>query len=378
MGINQMGAQRSMEKLSSGLRINRAGDDAAGLAISEKMRAQIRGLDQASRNAQDGISLIQTAEGALQETHSILQRMRELAVQSSNDTNNDKDREELQKEVDQLAQEITRISDNTEFNTKNLLGKTEDGELKAGFEGKFHIGANTGQDIKLSIANMSAEALKVAGSGEAQEAVAAEGTVQGITITAKDGTNYNVSIVQATGSGALAAAATIDGNTIVVTLGKASNGTAVTSDRTAVAGLISGLATGITASVATGGGTTVTEGTGTLSGGSPAVAEGEAVGGINISSQTSASAAITTINAAIERVSGERSMLGAVQNRLEHTISNLNNSSENLQAAESRIRDVDMAREVMEMTKNNILSQASQAMLAQANQAPQAVLQLLG
>src|SRR5690625_4280833 len=157
MGINQNNMQKSMEKLSSGLRINRAGDDAAGLAISEKMRAQIRGLDQASRNAQDGISLIQTAEGALDEAHNILQRMRELAVQSANDTNVEVDREELQKEVDQLAQELTRISETTEFNTQKLL----DGS----FEGTFHIGANSGQDITVSISGMSADDLGVNGSG---------------------------------------------------------------------------------------------------------------------------------------------------------------------------------------------------------------------
>ncbi|MGB4565615.1 MAG: hypothetical protein WBI69_02055 [Limnochordia bacterium] len=137
LAVNQTNASKSMERLSSGMRINRAGDDAAGLAISEKMRGQIRGLKQAARNAQDGISLIQTAEGALNETHAILQRMRELATQASNDTNTAVDRAELQKEIDQLASEITRIADNTEFNTQNLLG----GEFKA----KFHIGANADQ-----------------------------------------------------------------------------------------------------------------------------------------------------------------------------------------------------------------------------------------
>ncbi|WP_280769569.1 flagellin [Salipaludibacillus daqingensis] len=276
MGINQNSMQNSMEKLSSGMRINRAGDDAAGLAISEKMRAQINGLDQASRNAQDGISMIQTAEGALDETHSILQRMRELAVQSANDTNVDVDREELQKEVDQLASEITRISNNTEFNTQNLLG--------GALESKFHIGANEGQNLELSIAAMDASSLGVDdGTGSAMDA----------------------------------------------------------SDP-------------------------------------DAIVDAEVNGGINISTQADADTAITAINSAIETVSAERSNLGATQNRLEHTISNLDNSSENLSAAESRIRDVDMAAEMMEMTRANILSQASQSMLAQANQQPQSVLQLLG
>lgn len=270
---------KSMEKLSSGLRINRAGDDAAGLAISEKMRAQIRGLDQASRNAQDGISLIQTAEGALNETHSILQRMRELAVQSSNDSNTDTDRAELQKEVDELAKEITRISNNTEFNTKKLIDGTKN-SASGGTALTFHIGANTNQDIDLDIKAMDAFTLGVA------------------------------------------------------------SGTAANAG-------------------GTGGDATVTA-------------------GIDISTQSGANAAIDTINTAIETVSAERSKLGAYQNRLEHTINNLGTSSENLTAAESRIRDVDMAKEMMTQTKNSILSQAAQAMLAQANQQPQGVLQLLG
>ncbi len=153
LGANQSGVQGSLEKLSSGLQINKAGDDAAGLAISEKMRGQIRGLEMATKNAQDGISLIQTAEGALNETHSILQRMRELSVQSSSDTNTKEDRAELQKEVDQLAEEITRISSDTEFNTQTLL----DGDFSA----TFQIGANSGQNISISVGKMSSDALKV-------------------------------------------------------------------------------------------------------------------------------------------------------------------------------------------------------------------------
>jgi flagellin len=265
---------KSMEKLSSGLRINKAGDDAAGLAISEKMRGQVRGLDQASRNAQDGISLIQTAEGALNETHDILQRMRELAVQSSNDTNTAEDRGQIQKEADELAKEITRISNTTEFNTKKLL----DGQGGTGLD--FQIGANAGQTMTLSIGAMDAKSLSV--------------------------------------GNATAAVATVAGGDALTT------------------------------------------------------------GALDISSTDAvATAAITTIDAAIKLVSDERSKLGANQNRLEHTINNLGTSSENLTAAESRVRDVDMAKEMMEQTKNSILSQAAQAMLSQANQAPQGVLQLL-
>lgn len=267
---------KSMEKLASGLRINKAGDDAAGLAISEKMRGQIRGLDQASRNAQDGISLIQTAEGALSETHDILQRMRELAVQSSNDTNTGSDRGELQKELDQLVDEIDRIAGNTEFNTKNLTGAKDGGDFTGEAQTfTFHIGANEGQKMELTINSMDAAHI-----------------------------------------------GTKDGDAISTLKSEDGEGGALTE-------------------------------------------------------QATADSAITVINNAIEMVSAERSKLGANQNRLEHTINNLGTSSENLTAAESRVRDVDMAKEMMEQTKNSILSQAAQAMLAQANQQPQGVLQLL-
>ncbi len=246
---------KSMEKLSSGLRINRAGDDAAGLAISEKMRGQIRGLEQGSRNAQDGISMLQTAEGALNETHDILQRMRELSVQSSSDTNVTADREAIDEEYQALAKEIDRISDETEFNTQKLWdGTTTDVD--------FQVGANTGQTISFSFSNQDTATLMGAAAGD-------------------------------------------------------------------------------------------------------------------LKTKTGAQAELTKLDTAIAAVSTTRAQLGATQNRLEHTINNLNTSSENLTAAESRVRDVDMAKEMMEQTKNSILSQAAQAMLAQANQQPQGVLQLL-
>ncbi len=253
LSANNNAVSNSIEKLSSGLRINRAGDDAAGLAISEKMRGQIRGLDMAVKNSQDGISLIQTAEGALNETHSILQRMREIAVQSANDTNTNADRTALQQEVDQLLSEIDRIANQTQFNTKNLLDGT--------FSGTFHIGANKDQNMVLSISGMGVVSLSI--------------------------------------------------------------------------------------------------------------------DGLSVATQTGANVAIASLDASITQVSTERSKLGAIQNRLEHTINNLSTASENLNAAESRIRDVDMAKEMMAFTKNNILTQAAQAMLAQANQTPQGVLQLL-
>jgi len=267
----------SLARLSSGLRINRAGDDAAGLAISEKMRGQIGGLNQAVRNAQDGISLVQTAEGALTESHSILNRMRELAVQAANDTYTDADRAEIQKEVVALRDELTRISENTQFNTKALL----DGDNTF----TFHVGANSNETIAVEMKDMGAAALGAI-------------TPQ---IQDPDGDPGDM----------------IDGDQL------------------------------------------------------------DAISAINVSTQAGANDAILSIDAAIGQVSELRSDLGAVQNRLDHTINNLTVTSENLAAAESRIRDVDMAHEMMEFTKNNILSQAATSMLAQANQTPQQVLQLL-
>ncbi|MGN0161832.1 MAG: flagellin [Lachnospiraceae bacterium] len=245
---------KSTEKLSSGYRINRAGDDAAGLTISEKMRSQIRGLNKASTNAQDGISLVQVAEGALNETHSILQRMNELATQAANDTNTSSDRAAIQKEINQLTSEINRIRSTTQFNTMNLL----DGSFTSK---NLQVGSLCGQAISISIKNMNASSLGVSG--------------------------------------------------------------------------------------------------------------------LKVSSFSAAGAAMAAIQKAINSVSDMRSTLGAIQNRLEHTINNLDATSENTQAAESRIRDVDMAKEMVEYSKNNILAQAGQSMLAQANQATQGVMSLL-
>ncbi|MEK4384843.1 flagellin [Solibacillus sp. FSL W7-1464] len=307
---------KSMEKLSSGLRINKAGDDAAGLAISEKMRGQIRGLDMASKNAQDGISLIQTAEGALNETHDILQRMRELAVQSSNDTNTDTDRDELQKEVDQLANEITRIAENTEFNTQNLLGGS--------FENKvFHIGANDGQNIKLSIGEMSAHALGVSGKVEGLTASTAAADIALFKSTANADISATAVLKDEHGN---IHAVSLDGNDKDATWYRLSDIRVNTTDDDLEA---KPGATALTASENA-------DDTDLID-----LDSGKA--GIDISTQGSADAAMKLINDAIETVSAERSKLGATQNRLEHTINNLNTSSENLTAAESRIRDVDYA-----------------------------------
>jgi len=260
LGINATNLSKSTEKLSSGFRINRAGDDAAGLSISEKMRGQIRGLDQASNNAQDGISMIQTAEGALGEIHSVLQRMRELTVQAANDTNVTADRDAIKEELTSLTDEIDRIATQTEFNTKKLLN----GDLaSANTSVHLQVGANSGQEISFNIKDMQATALGV-------------DSVQN-----------------------------------------------------------------------------------------------------NVVNYTSGTGQIDIVNSAITQVSTQRSKLGAVQNRLEHTITNADNTSENLQAAESRIRDVDMADEMVKYSKNNILQQAAQSMLAQSNQSTQGVLSLL-
>ncbi|KGR86934.1 flagellin [Lysinibacillus boronitolerans] len=373
LGFNNTQASKNLEKLSSGFKINRAGDDAAGLAISEKMRGQIRGLDMATKNAQDSISLIQTAEGALNETHSILQRMRELAVQSSNDTNTAQDRAELQKEMDQLSQEITRISTDTEFNTRKLLNGDLSGSSNAV---TFHIGANSSQNIKLEIAELDAEALDVAGLSGASTALTG---IAGATVSNRTGEDltikYEAVDTNPSGKAVTQTTATMsnDGKTVTIKLAQEAGGTITASNQDVVdalkqlgslsvkeTGTITGSAT-VQADQTVNKATSVTEKT-----------------GIDISTQGAADKAISTIDKALSKVSNERSKLGAVQNRLEHTINNLGTSSENLTAAESRIRDTDMAAEMMAFTKNNILMQAAQSMLAQANQQPQGVLQLLG
>jgi len=255
LGITTGAQAKATESLSSGYRINRAGDDAAGLTISEKMRSQVRGLNKASSNAEDGVSLIQTAEGALNEAHSILQRMNELATQAANDTNTAADRSAIKKEIDALTTEISRIASTTQFNTMNLLsGSFKDKNLQ--------VGALKGQKISIKIGTMNAKALGVA---------------------------------------------TLDVTTF-----------------------------------------------------------------------TKAGESMSKIQKAISTVSAQRSSLGAIQNRLEHTIANLDTTSENTSAAESRIRDTDMASAMVEYSKNNILAQAGQSMLAQANQSTQGVLSLLG
>ncbi|MFB0830602.1 flagellin [Brevibacillus laterosporus] len=367
LGVNTGASGKNLEKLSSGLRINRAGDDAAGLAISEKMRGQIRGLEMASKNAQDGISLIQTAEGALTETHSILQRMRELAVQASSDTNEGVDRQKLQAEVDELSKEIKRISTDTEFNNQKVL----DGS----FEDKtFHIGANQGQSIKLSINDMSNKELGV--NGLSKDTVALD-----LAITNRSGDSDITINFNALGPDAVAeTTATVDpknSNVITVTLAQNPGAGAGTATKADIMEALKKVGLEVKANDPTKMTGIQTTAPAAITVAKAAATDVDDTRGVNISTQKAADKAITTINNALNKVSEERSKLGANQNRLEHTINNLGATAENLTAAESRIRDVDMAKEMMDFTKNNILSQAAQAMLAQANQQPQGVLQLL-
>jgi flagellin len=367
----------SLAKLSSGLRINKAGDDAAGLAISEKMRGQVSGLNQAAKNAQDGISLIQTAEGALNETHSILQRMRELAVQSANDTNTNDDRAEIQKEMDQLSQEITRISGDTQFNEKNLLNGELEGTDKAL---TFHIGANKGQSMELDIANMGAKSLGVEGKVYNSQVL----ITNQISVSSSSGDSITVAFAAApavTVTDPIEAKAELSGSTLTITLGRGASANdalgAINTSYDDLVTMINDSDSGITAEY-TGSNSSAITGTTlqALAAWTLNTTESAKLG-IDVSTQDAANTAIETIDKAISKVSTERSKLGAVQNRLDHTINNLTATSENLSAAESRIRDVDMAQEMMEFTKNNILSQAATSMLAQANQMPQSVLQLL-
>lgn len=435
LGINTGASSKNLEKLSSGLKINRAGDDAAGLAISEKMRGQIRGLEMASKNSQDGISLIQTAEGALTETHSILQRMRELSVQSASDTNTAEDRVNLQKEIDQLIAEVDRIGNNTEFNTKKLLNGAANvsGTVGADLTGISIIGGTGDTQVDASIEITAATAAEAATAKNTAAFNATSGKVETNPLEfSVNGTKFSFAVgtssddvvkaindagigVKATANGAelkidttaVGSAAKLETNladpaaaidkltgkdaTVTITGGTTytAQGDVVTIQQGAAKGLQLKVDSGVTIGAGTAKNVTV-DSNGTLNfqiganegqtmnvGIQDMRAGALGIVGLKITDSQSASAAITTVDNAIKNVSSQRANLGAYQNRLEHTINNLGASSENLTAAESRIRDVDMAKEMMEFTKNNILTQAAQAMLAQANQQPQGVLQLL-
>lgn len=369
LGINANGVSKSIEKLSSGYRINRAGDDAAGLAISEKMRGQIRGLNQASRNAQDAISLVQTAEGALNETHAILQRMRELAVQAANDTNTDSDRGELQKEIDQLTKEIDRIANTTEFNTLKLLdgskkGLVEAEESKATLQNNSHVSFKL-DTVATNIPDSFTVVITAKQEGTTFDAgnfdVSVVGTSTVPTLNSVgDGIVYDDANIKLTGGNLASMSA---GESITISVRKAVEGNTDVSDA-------------LSMQIGANSGQNILIGISSMSAKELGLRDANEKA-LDITTAKKATGAITQINNALEFVSSERSKLGAIQNRLEHTIKNLDTAAENLQASESRIRDVDMAKEMMEFTKNNILQQAAQAMLAQANQVPQGVLQLL-
>ena len=377
---------KTMEKLSSGMRINNAADDAAGLAISEKMRGQIRGLDMASKNAQDANSLIQTAEGALNETHDILQRMRELGVQAGNDTNTESDRKEIQKELNQMTSEVNRIGNTTEFNTQKLLDGSKDGAGKdavtavAG-EYKVTVGtANITIDGKtLTYDNTGGGTTNFKNATELATLINNDADLK-LKYTASEDSG-DLKLVQKTGK-ETATAPDVSGGKLSTTKAGVDKADAVAADPTKSfkfqigANENQSLTLDISDMRANALGLTTT-GTGSDRGVTNGSSSEITEQALSVLTHDDAAATVTTIQAAIDKVSAERSKLGANQNRLDHTMNNLNTASENLSSAESRIRDTDMAKTMMEQTKNSILAQASQAMLSQANQQPQQVLQLL-
>lgn len=418
LGITTKKSAKSTEKLSSGYRINKAADDAAGLAISEKMRGQIRGLNQASRNAEDGISLIQTAEGALQESQNIIQRMRELSVQAATDTNTNDDRTQIQQEINQLTQEVDRIATTTEFNTKKLINGEQTGSLNyragnASVEGSFQNG--NVNIIPLGISDSSLVGLDDVIRIQMQRDISAmdktDFTIGNLSECTPDGHHATLTTLNGRVS---AASFTIEDGIITIANSKfeqkgvpTSEGAEVPNELQFKISGISNLKAGdiITISL------TRMQSSKAAEPGKPGLriqaganagqevllqinsmkakdlgivqiststSAGDTAGqALDVTTQDKASLAIEAYDKALQKVSGERANLGAIQNRLEHSIANLDTSAENLQASESRIRDVDMADEMTEFSKNNILMQAGQSMLAQANQSTQGILTLL-
>ncbi len=391
---NNSAVSKNLEKLSSGYKINRAGDDAAGLAISEKMRAQITGLETAQKNANDGISLVQTAEGALTEVHSMLNRMVELADQSANGTYQDAvDRENLQKEVQSLKDEIDRISESTNFNGIQLLDGSMDGKgIAQGAIGTAVTSATVVADQTGAVGVVGQYSFDLDGitvETEGQLEVTVGGVTVNIEVTVADSADSIAQKVAAAYNGMAAADKIQDGIDSDSYYIATSQGSKVVFSASA-AGANGGNAITGNMTFATGGGANADGRDLTLQIGDSAASynqmtvsvksmstESLGIDNIDISTQSGAKAAIDVIKNAINLVSSTRGDLGAIQNRLEHTINNLSVTTENMTSAESRIRDVDMAEEMMAYTKNNILVQSSQAMLAQANQIPQGVLQLL-
>ncbi|MBY0177905.1 flagellin N-terminal helical domain-containing protein [Curtobacterium herbarum] len=380
LNATQNDLSKSLEKLSSGLRINRAADDAAGLSISEGLKSQVGGLTVAARNAQDGISVVQTAEGGLTETHSILQRMRDLAVQAGNDSNNATSRDAITTEVGQLQQELGRIAKSTNFNGTSLLNSND--------TLKFQVGANAGSDSQISVDLSGANVSKIA------TALTSTANAGGTTFTVKDLASLN----GASGLTFKSSVGTADVSTVTTGAlkdtadGSAANFQSIDEFTSALNGDdafsknftastvrdANGAATGFVVR-ANNGGTVdaasplgATDTTGKITG-----AAGTAAAGIQFDTADHAQQAITTIDAQIAKVSAARSNLGAIQNRFDHAINVTNVAKENLTAAKSRITDVDMAEEMVKYTRDNILSQAGTSMLAQANQSTQGVLSLL-
>jgi flagellin-like hook-associated protein FlgL len=413
LSTTQSSLNKSLERLSSGYRINKAADDAAGLAISEGLRSQIGGLSQAVRNTQDGTSVVQTAEGALSETTSILQRMRDLSVQaSSGGSLNDDAKSSIQKEISQLKSELTRISDTTTFNGTKLL----DGNYK----GTFQVGANAGQTISVNIGKaMSAAGLGVSSvdvTAAGKYTVASGGTAAGtvVSTTATSAASaamnfYNAAGVQLAGASADASdyasltgtisfggktfdlssvdysnadgdndpstvATSAQALTALNTAAKAALGLTQDPFASAASGLTFGVKEAVTGFTGANGAAETTTANGTTWSTPDQLANATPT----FDGASGASNAIKAIDAAIKTVSSQRADLGAIQNRFEHTINNLNTAIENTTASESRIRDTDMASEMTAFTRAQVLTQAGTSMLAQANQSTQSILKLLG
>ena len=394
LGITSKKLSKSTEKLSSGYKINRAGDNAAGLAISEKMRGQIRGLDQASTNAEDGISLIQTAEGALTESHSLLQRLRELAVQAASDTNTEDDRNQIQNEVNELTEEVDRIANTTEFNTMKLLNGDRKGAVNAKegtnkIEGTF---ANSLVSVTTSISTLNTaketDVIRIELTKDVTNGTLAAGT--NCTVKSLHGTDAKVAFAAGKITIKKDALYKMSNNVLSEDAGADVDITITKSEKLKAGDVITislgearytqGAAGGKDAfrlQVGANAAQEIKLGINSMRTQDLDIADKTTGKALDVTSQSGASMAIEAYDMAIQKVSTERAKLGATQNRLEHSIANLDASSENLQAAESTLRDTDMADEMTRFSKNNILMQAGQSMLAQANQSTQGVTQLL-
>lgn len=387
LGAASTSFAKSVEKLSSGLRINRAGDDAAGLSISEKLRAQVKGLTQAVRNAQDGISMIQTAEGALTETHSILQRMRELAVEAGNDTLGSSDRQSVGEEMLALKAEIDRIADTTKFNGKVLLN----GSLSTSLDATSELQVGTNLMAGVTDTQVHVGAISVSGAAAGTTYTITSTAAGKLTMTATVNGNVTAQTVDIAAMTAAVGTQVLNWSTLGVSVTLVGGGDA----NSTAANLVTALTAAATDTVITAAGSgSATLLIGAESGQTMAVAFtkiksdnlGTGVGNYlsdkitdntAVDTSTKAQTLLTIVDEAISQVSTQRAKLGAYQNRLEHTAANLSVASENLAASESRVRDVDMASEMVNFTKSQILQSVGTAILAQANQSPQAVLQLL-